>query len=30
MKQFTTGQKTQGTYVGGPVTCAKKGSCEKV
>jgi hypothetical protein len=28
MKQFTSGQKTQGTYVGGPSTCGSKGSCE--
>jgi hypothetical protein len=30
MKQFTNGQKTQGTYVGGPTTCASRDSCNKV
>ena len=30
MKQFSSGQKTQGTYIAGPNTCVKNGSCEKV
>ena len=30
MKTFSNGQKTQGTYVGGPTICGSKGSCEKV
>jgi len=28
MRQFSNGQKTQGTYVGGPVTCGSRDSCE--
>jgi len=28
IKQFSTGQKTQGTYVGGSSTCASRDSCE--
>jgi hypothetical protein len=30
MKQFTSGQKTHGTYIAGPNTCGSKGSCEKM
>ena len=28
VKQFTNGQKTQGTYVGGSNTCASRDSCQ--
>jgi hypothetical protein len=30
VKQFASGQKTRGTYVGGSTTCASRDSCNKV
>ena len=30
VKQFTSGQGTKGTYVGGSTTCASNNSCEKM
>jgi hypothetical protein len=30
IKQFSSGQKTRGTYIAGPNTCGARGSCEKI